>query len=294
MGHFGHRDNQGSLFIGCGEASGDQYASLLINALRTGGFGGEVWGMLGDQGISAGGKALWSSSNLSLMGISEVFSAIPRLVRLKNEIAAEIADRRPAAVIVIDSPDFNIPLIRTLRNRGYRGRIFYLAPPTVWAWRQGRTAQLAKYCDLCFPLFDFERQFLESRGVPCRWSGHPLVSELKGTTPPATFSDYKKKIIAMFPGSRRSEVRGLTPVLLEAARGFEERGFTPVFSIAPGLDPSVASELEAACADWMTFKGPGPELISSSEAVVGASGTAAVEALIVRKLMSVINRASGR
>lgn len=292
MGHSRNRDISDSLFIGCGEASGDHYASLLTGALRSRGFSAGIWGMLGDQGVSSGGRAVWSSSSLSLIGVSEVLGALPRLVRLRNEMADEILKRGPSGVVVIDSPDFNIPLLKRLKKLGYRGKMFYLAPPTVWAWRQGRADALAGLCDMCFPLFGFERDFLEARGVRCRWFGHPLLSRIRGLSP-ARFDDTGgRKVVALLPGSRRSEIRTLLPVLLETAQGVADRGLLPVFSIAPGLDEAVSMELKAACSDWRVFEGPGAELMAGSEMVIGASGTAAVEALILRKFMIVLYRVS--
>lgn len=292
MGYSGNRDRSGSLFIGCGEASGDHYASLLTGALRSAGFGGDIWGVLGPLGRAAGGNALWNSDSLSLMGVSEVIEAIPRLIRLKNDIADEIVRRAPSGVVVIDSPDFNIPLLRRLKKKGYGGRIFYLAPPTVWAWRQGRAGTLRDLCDVCFPLFAFERDFLESRGVGCRWFGHPLVREMQDIRPPGIEKQGGKKIAALLPGSRRSETRSLLPVLLEVAEGISGLGLMPVFSAAQGLESEAASELGRACEGWDIFEGPGAELMSASEIVIGSSGTAAVEALILRKHMIVLYRAS--
>lgn len=292
MGHSGNGNNSGSLFVGCGEASGDHYAALLIGALRKAGSSPDLWGMLGPEGKAAGGDVLWNSGSLSLMGVSEVLCSIPRLVRMKNEIAAEIISRNPAGVVVIDSPDFHIPLLKTLKKRDYPGRIFYIAPPTVWAWRQGRADILADLCDICFPLFDFEREFLESRGAKCRWFGHPLVREMRGVEPARIEAREGRKIAALLPGSRRSEIRHLLPPLLEAAKKFAERGFLPVFSIAPGLDRESADWLSKECSEWTVFKGHGSELMAASDVVTGASGTAAVEAMILRKFMIVLYRVS--
>lgn len=292
MGHSGNRDISDSLFIGCGEASGDHYASLLTDALRSRGFSAGIWGMLGDQGVSSGGRAVWKSSALSLIGVSEALGALPRLIRLRNEMADEILRRGPAGVVVIDSPDFNIPLLKRLKKLGYRGKMFYLAPPTVWAWRQGRAEVLAKLCDMCFPLFGFERDFLETRGVKCRWFGHPLLSGTRRLSLAKLDDIGGRKVVALLPGSRRSEIRALLPVLLETAQGVADRGLLPVFSIAPGLDAEISLDLKAACSDWRVFEGPGAELMAGSEMVIGASGTAAVEALILRKFMIVLYRVS--
>ncbi len=292
MENSGNGNISGSIFISCGEASGDHYAALLINALGKNCSSPDIWGMLGSEGKQAGGDALWNSSSLSLMGVSEVFSAIPRLIRLKEDIAGEIFGRNPAGVIVIDSPDFHIPLLKTLKKRGYQGRIFYIAPPTVWAWRKGRADILADLCDICFPLFDFELKFLEARGVKCRWFGHPLVREMQNVEPARIENRNGRKIAALLPGSRRSEIRFLLPPLLEAAKNFAERDFLPVFSVAPGLDADCSRWLKSECSGWDIFEGRGAELMAASDVVAGASGTAAVESLILRKFMIVLYRAS--
>ncbi len=287
------RDGRGprSLFVSCGEVSGDQYSKILIEALRAAGFQGDIWGMLGPRGTSAGGKAAWDSGSLSLMGVSEVLGAVPRLIGLKGEITEEILERSPAGVVVIDSPDFHLPLLKALRKKGYRGKVFYLAPPAVWAWRPGRVSLLASLCDLCFPLFDFERDLLESRGVPCRWFGHPLRDALKSVAG-ADLGSPKGEIVALLPGSRRSEVSKLLPILLETAQGLVERGFRPCFSVAPGLGDETATLIRDECRQWCIYEGTGAELMAASELVIGASGTAAVESLILGKFMIVLYRAS--
>lgn len=287
------RDGRGprSLFVSCGEVSGDQYSKILIEALRAAGFQGNIWGMLGPRGTSAGGKAAWDSGSLSLMGVSEVLGAVPRLIGLKGEITEEILERSPAGVVVIDSPDFHLPLLKALRKKGYRGKVFYIAPPAVWAWRSGRVSLLAELCDLCFPLFDFERIFLEGHGVPCRWFGHPLSGILRDMAP-AEVGSPKEKTVALLPGSRKSEVSNLLPVLLETAEGLAGRGYRPVFSTAPGLRVETAAMIRDRCRQWDVYDGPGTALMAASGLVIGSSGTAAVEALILGRYMIVLYRAS--
>ncbi|HOC82078.1 MAG: lipid-A-disaccharide synthase [Synergistales bacterium] len=291
MGDRGDRRGPGSLFVSCGEASGDQYSKILIEALRSAGFQGVIWGMLGPMGASAGGEAAWDSGALSLMGVSEVLGAVPRLARLKREICDVVLKHSPAGVVVIDSPDFHLPLLKALKKKGYRGKVFYIAPPAVWAWRPGRVSLLAELCDLCFPLFDFERVFLEGHGVPCRWFGHPLSGILRDMAP-AEVGSPKEKTVALLPGSRKSEVSNLLPVLLETAEGLAERGYRPIFSVAPGLRVETATMIRDRCQGWDVYDGPGAALMASSGLVIGSSGTAAVEALILDRYMIVLYRAS--
>ena len=150
---------------------------------------------------------------------------------------------------------------------------------------------MAALCDLCFPLFDFERAFLEGRGVPCRWFGHPLSGILKDVVP-ADVGSPKEKTVALLPGSRKSEVSKLLPVLLETAEGLAARGYRPVFSAAPGLRVETSAMIRDRCRRWDVYDGPGAALMAASKLVIGSSGTAAVEALMLGRYMIVLYRAS--
>ena len=162
------KNGRPGFFISCGEVSGDIYAADLIIELRKN--SSEIWGMMGPRGILAGGTATWSYEELKLMGFTEVVPAIPRLLKLRNDIVREIMTRGPGAVIVVDSPDFHFPLVKKLRAAGYKGLTVFLVTPTVWAWRSGRVKLLRDYFDLCLPLFSFEHDFLIEQGVNSRWT----------------------------------------------------------------------------------------------------------------------------
>jgi len=132
-----------SLFLSCGEASGDHYAGRLIEAVKS--KVAPVWGMFGPEGTMAGGHALWGLEELQVMGISEAFREIPRLMRLKNAMADRVMSEMPSCVVVIDSPDYHIPLIKALRKRGYAKPVFYVSPPTAWAWRRSRASVSSRW-----------------------------------------------------------------------------------------------------------------------------------------------------
>ncbi|MDR1741028.1 MAG: lipid-A-disaccharide synthase [Synergistaceae bacterium] len=287
-----------SIYVGCGEVSGDLHAAALIEALRPlVGEHDEIWGMLGPRGVAAGGNAVWNYEELKLMGIVEVIPAIPRLLRLRESIAREIMARRPEAVVVVDSPDFHISLVKRLRSLGYRGAAVFLVTPTVWAWRGGRTKWLKSLFDLCLPLFSFEHEFLLGRGVNSKWKAHPLVDGMAGFTPPPSlvkqYSDCSRSIIAMMPGSRQYDVRNHIDALVGAARLLAEDGFTPVFSIAPGLSEPLKALIRDRAAAFDVWEGEGRALMAVSSAVVGVSGTVAVEAMLLRRFMVVIYKVHG-
>lgn len=283
-----------SIFLSCGETSGDQYASALAKALREEGYSGPIRGMAGPESAASGVEIEWSMDELRLMGVTEVLGAIPRLFRLKREITDKILAGRPAAVVVIDSPDFHLPLLASLRKGGYKGKILYLCPPTVWAWRPSRTEKLKRLCDLCLPLFRFEHEFLSSRGVKSRWIGHPLKDRLENFTPQKELKErlFGKSVVGLLPGSRPGEIRRLLHPLLEAGRRLMDEGYYPLVSLAPFLPEKTRLFVRGAARDFEIFEGPGANVLAVSHAVAGASGTAAVEALMLRTFMVVLYKAS--
>ena len=272
------------IFFSCGEVSGDGYAAAVLEALRRRGFPGPLFGMGGPLAAGAGAEIVSDSRALHLMGIADVLPAIPRLLRLKKSLVELVLSRKPGVVLLIDSPDFHLPLAASLRRSGWRGPVVYAVPPTVWAWRSGRVKNLRRDTDLCLPLFRFEHEYLLGAGVSSAWKGHPLVDEFSAPFPEE--SDPKR--IALLPGSRRSEVFRLLPPLKECASLLKDRGYRPVFSIAPGMPEDLRNRLRDELKGHETREGPGRDLLASSAAAAGASGTVAVEAMMLGKFMAVL------
>ncbi len=280
------------IFISCGEVSGDIYAGDLIRELLTLKPDLRIWGMMGPEGEKAGAVAKWSYEELKLMGIVEIIPALPRLLRLMKNITREIIASKPKAAVLIDNPDFNLLLARSLRKAGYTGKIICLIPPTVWAWRAGRVKNLKRDFDLCLPLFSFEHKFLRDRGVNSLWKAHPLVHDLAKVRISSKFSKLYglERVIALMPGSRRYDIDYHLDILLGTAKLLREKNFVPVFSIAPGLTKNLADELRTrVCACGFEYwEGEGRELMLGSLAVAGVSGTVAVEAMLLERYMVVI------
>lgn len=274
-----------SVFLSCGEASGDNLLSSLALLMRDEGYHGPLWGMGGPSSQAAGVECLWSSSELHIMGITQALKALPRLNGLADRICDEITRRKPSKVIVVDSPDFHIPLVRRLRRRGYGGKVVFLSPPTVWAWRSGRVVPLRELFDLCLPLFGFEDRYLRSHGVTSSWIGHPMVdSARQPSSPPGN------GVVALLPGSRKSEVSSLLPVLIGLSRWLKKAGLRPVFSVAPSFHGTFRDDLLKQLQGQKVFTGEALDLIERSDLVVGASGTVAVEAMMARRFMVVLYR----
>lgn len=281
-----------NIFVSCGEVSGDIYAGGFIREALKISPSAKLWGMLGPEGVKAGGVAQWSYDELKLMGLFEIIPAIPRILRLKKEIAREILRTNPDSVVLVDSPDFHLMLAKSLRRSGYSGKIISLSPPTVWAWRSGRVKNLKRDFDLCLPLFSFEHEYLTAHGVKSLWQSHPLVYEMKGVKISEAFTKRygHEKIIALMPGSRHYDIRFHLDILIGTAELLKARGYLPVFSVAEGLNANLADEVRkrVSVSGFEYWDGSGRELMLGSLAVAGVSGTVSVEAMMLGKFMTVI------
>ncbi|MDR3354802.1 MAG: hypothetical protein LBO21_07165 [Synergistaceae bacterium] len=288
--------------ISAGEVSGDHYAARLAVELRNKGFEGRLFGLCGEESRNAGVEAVWRNERLHLLGIVEVLSSAADVLRLINEVCGEILRIGPQAVLAVDSPDFHLTLIKKLRRRGYRGRIVYVSPPSVWAWRSYRVKALARNVDLCLPLFGFEHDYLVEHGCNSRWIGHPLLEEMSGGDSEKNGISLEirgkgsafghERMIALLPGSRRMEIENLYGPLSRAYDILTEKGYSPVFSVAPGLSDAARSTLMARLSSEgrAYFEGRGGDLLGASLMALGSSGTATIEALLLRRYMVVMYR----
>ena len=275
-----------SIFISTGELSGDIYAAKLSAALAEILPDEEIWGMAG--ALASGVKREWNNDQLHIMGLGKIIRSLPSLFARRNQLARAVAERKPRAVIVVDSPDFHIPLLSKIRSLGYAGPVVYVCPPTIWAWRSGRAKYLKKNCDLCLPLFQFEEDALEQRGVKSFWCGHPLVEDFCDYQPRNSEWKYDPLRVALLPGSRRSEIHSLLPALEQTALELRARGLRPVFSVAPGLDDASKSLICRNASGIESAQISGRDLMHFSRFVIGASGTAAVESMLLDRFMIVI------
>ena len=209
------------IFVSCGEVSGDIYAGGFIReALKICPYA-KIYGMLGPEGVKAGGVARWSYDELKLMGLLEIVPAIPRILRLKRNIAREILRVNPESVVLVDSPDFHLMLAKSLRKSGYGGKIISLSPPTVWAWRPGRVVNLRRDFDFCLPLFSFEHEYLLSHGVKSLWQSHPLVREMKGVKVSDSFrKDSAMRILSPSCREAGTTIYAITSIYSSARRKF--------------------------------------------------------------------------
>jgi lipid-A-disaccharide synthase len=280
------------ILISAGEASGEMYGAQLIEALHRRDPSLEFFGVGGDRMRTAGCETVIDAKDLAVVGITEILSHLPKILRLYKNLIREADRRKPDLAIVIDSPAFNWRVARQMKRRGIP-TIYYVAPQ-FWAWRQGRVRLLRDYIDKALVIFPFEERFYRDRGVDATFVGHPLA-ELPN---PAISRDAyaaqfhlapNKHWITLMPGSRVKEVRMNLSTILESAAllGTDYEFLLPV---APTLDREFLRNLIAGQKIALVPESL-PALFHSRAGIV-ASGTATVEAAMMNTPFVMVYRVS--
>jgi len=209
------------ILIVAGEASGDNYASLLIRELKKGVEKHPIIAVGGEKSREAGAALIAHYSEISVVGFLEVAGKLPRILSLLREIKSLIKGGEIASIVLIDFPDFNFSVGKCAKKFGIP--VIYYIPPQMWAWREGRVSRVERISDKIVVPFPFEVDFFAHHGVKVHYYGHPLVEflreegiELKREEKVKKEGASKRLTIGLFPGSRESEVDRLLPVLLDA------------------------------------------------------------------------------
>ncbi|MGY1457439.1 lipid-A-disaccharide synthase [Luteimonas sp. A534] len=284
-----------------GEASGDLLGGDLVERLRERYPDAEFAGVGGDTMRAAGMETWHDASELAVMGLSEVLSHLPRLLRLRRGLRRRILEWKPDVFIGIDAPDFNLGLERQLKARG-TCTVHYVSP-SVWAWRQGRAAKIGRSADRVLCLFPMEPPIYARHGVDARFVGHPMADAMplnpdRRGARAALDVDQDEPVLAVLPGSRLGEIERLGPAFLQAASLVAER--------IPGLQILVPAA-NAACRDALAAMLPAAGAVApairlldgsaraamvASDVVLLASGTATLEAMLAKRPMVVGYRIS--
>lgn len=281
-----------------GEPSGDVLGASLIEALRARYPRARFSGIGGARMRAAGLDSRVPLEALSVMGLVEVLRHLPRLIGIRRDLYRHYSRTPPAVFIGIDAPDFNLGLERRLRERGIP-TVHYVSP-SVWAWRRGRIRGIARSVDLMLTLLPFEARFYQDHGVPVRYVGHPLADAIPLDSDPvaarqALGLDADAPYLALLPGSRRGEIEALGPAFLATACWLHERRPELRFAV-PLATPGVAERFRALLAEQAPelpitlVDGRAREVMTAADAVLVASGTATLEALLVGRPMAVAYR----
>lgn len=280
-----------------GEASGDQLGASLIRSLARTHPDMQFVGIGGPQMKSAGMDCWWDSEELAVMGLTEVLSHLPRLLKLRRNLYQRLLQASPDIFIGIDAPDFNLGLETKLKKAGI-ATVHYVSP-TIWAWREKRVKKIAKAVHHVLCLFPFEPAFYANHGVKASFVGHPMADQLEASqdTGPARAAlglNADKPLIALLPGSRGGEVSRLAQPMLEAANILQAQHPDMEFAV-PMANAKVGDIFRQVLdnlpkVNCTLIEGQAHQVMAAADIVVTASGTATLETLLVNRPMVVVYR----
>ena len=290
--------SQESLRLGlcAGEASGDLLAGSILRAWQQRGTSLDITGIGGDQMQAAGLESLCAIDRLAVMGLVEPLKRLPELLGIRRRLIAQQQRVAPDLFVGVDSPDFNLLVERRLRASGIPTA--HLVSPSVWAWRRGRLRGIRESVDRMLCLLPFEVDIYREAGIDAVCVGHPLVDELQQLPTAdelrtAMTLPSGKTLLAVLPGSREGEVRHLMPVFADAMQLLQAR-HTDLHFVIPAANAArhqqIESVLQSKSLSVSLVRGQGREVMRCSDAIMIASGTATLEAMLLRKPMVISYR----
>lgn len=287
--------------IVAGEASGDILGAGLITELQKRYPQAIFAGIGGPQMLSQGFQSLFPQERLAVMGIVEPLKRLPELLSIRKQLLRYFTEQQFDLIVGIDSPDFNLTLEEKLKRSGMK-TVHYVSP-SVWAWRQGRIHKIARAVDLMLTLLPFETAIYQQHSIPVRFVGHPLADQFPVAVDNdknkavlkkllGTNYDPSKPLLACLPGSRGGEVKLIGPILLAAIARCRE-AIPDLQVVIPAANAQrrqqVETQLEAYSDLPITLiDGHSHEVMAAAELVLLASGTTALEAMLLKKPMVVV------
>ncbi|MBX9675283.1 MAG: lipid-A-disaccharide synthase [Methylotenera sp.] len=299
--------------IVAGEASGDLLGSHLIRALKAQRSDLTFVGIAGPKMVAEGAKSLFSIENLSVRGYIEVLKHLYSLLKLRKNLLQQLLTEKPALFIGVDAPDFNLWLERKFKQKGITA-IHYVSP-SIWAWRGGRVAKIKRAVSHILALFPFEPILYEAANVPVTYVGHPLADELPlepNTKVARETLKIKpdKLVVAMLPGSRQSEVKQHASLFVKTAHLLTKQQISdpnlpaelhPIQFLVPLITRETRAIFEHAIHDsyaeypnvelnLQILFGHAHDAMEAADIVIVASGTATLEAALLKKPMVITYR----
>ena len=292
------------IMLVAGEASGDSHAAKLVRALRENApeTNFEFFGATGAQMREAGVETIVKADDLAIVGLPEIARALPMFWKTFQILKNEAAKRAPDAVILVDFPDFNLKLAKSLKKPGTK--IVYYISPQLWAWRGYRRKTIADSVDLLLTILPFERDWYARRGIThVEYVGNPLAGEVKSALTKEEFCaknnlDRTKPIISLLAGSRHKELARILPPLLETAGLMETeiKDLQFVVTLAPTRRLSEVEEAKnkVRCLpqNLSIVESETREALNASDAAAITSGTATLEAAILNVPTAIVYKTS--
>jgi lipid-A-disaccharide synthase len=284
-----------TVFLSCGEPSGDLYAAALVRELRALVPGLRAMGFGGERLREAGAELVGDYRGLTVTGLVEALRVLPRSYAMYRRLVAAAREHRPDVVVLIDFPDFNFRLAAAVRALGIP--VVYYIPPQLWAWRSGRMKTLRALADRILVIFPFEPAVYERAGTPATFVGHPLVELARATQPRDRFLasiglDRQRPTVALLPGSRPNELSQTLPRLVQAAGIMAASAPDTQFLLAraPNLADTSFSPLAASAVPVRVVEAQADDVLAACDMVITASGTATVQAAIHERPMVIVYR----
>jgi lipid-A-disaccharide synthase len=286
-----------SLMIVAGESSGELYGAHLVKELKKIMPTIALFGIGGAKMEKAGVEILQRCENLAVVGLSEVISKLPAVIRAQKKLIKRVKTKPPEGVILIDFPDFNLHLAKKLKP--LKIPIIYYISPQVWAWRRSRIKQIGQLVDKMLVILPFERNIYYNSGIPAEFVGHPLVDMVKAHLNRKAFcKKYKlsddRPIISFLPGSRDKEVKRLLPSILESISIINRCSDAHfILQLAEWINQNDIDKYINAFKDKGNIVvGDAYNVIKNSDIVVVASGTITLESALLGTPMVVLYRLS--
>ena len=279
------------LFIITGEYSGDRHAADVVREIKKHSPDIQIEAVGGECLAAEGVKLYCDHSKMSAMGFN--LKIIFTHINLGKKIASYLKNEyKPDMVLMIDYGGFNLNLSKVLSKYGFK--LYYYIPPQIWASRKWRLNTVKKNINKVLTIFPFEKEMYDSVGIDAEFVGHPLLSQIPEKVDKNTFFeqngiDKNKKLVSIFPGSRKFEINNLLTLFLDSARLIKEHNADVQFALAQA--PSIKDELinpileQYKDLNILLLKDKNYQLLSSSDALILASGTVALEAAIYQTPM---------
>ena len=287
--------------IVAGESSGDQLGARLMHALKRQHASIRFEGIGGPEMQAEGCSSLFPMERLSVLGLTEILGRYLELRRLRKQLIDHFLANPPDVFIGVDSPAFNLGIEEILRRAGIP-TVHYVSPQ-VWAWRTWRVRKIRRAVDLILVLFPFEQDFYALHNVQAHFVGHPLADEIRADTDPRPQRvrlklEPNRPTVALLPGSRTSEVRALADIFVKTALWLHAR-HPRLQLLIPFVNNNTRALFEEAIKRHQAwdlpitrFHGHSREVMAAADVVLLASGTATLEAMLLRRLMVVTYRVS--
>lgn len=288
------------------EASADTLGAALMRAISRHDDKAKFIGIGGPKMTQCGLNSAFKMEELAVMGLTEVVSHLPKILKIRKAIASIIIEARPCVYIGIDAPDFNLSVERKVKAQGIP--VIHYVSPSVWAWREGRLKKIKESCDEVLALLPFEKEYYDKAGMPCTYVGHTLASSIplepddEGARERIDLkrncvNKIRGKVMGIMPGSRAGIIKTMLPVYAQTARIIKHKLKDTVF-ISAAPTPEIAALIKdlwlehAPDLSLTIYTDNAQDVMASCDALLLTCGTVTLEAMLLKKPMCVAYKVS--